>query len=196
MSVCFPPPPFLQKIITNLPRWNGAAFSVDALQKIVQRGRKRQFPQLAPAKTNSLTSERGVLLEWICLPALLLSEPNRKASEGDEGGIGEGRPREALALPDARSQTERRQKEEPAGSGAPRLLDSSLFATPFTWWQIYFVTKLQSRTKLSLLWLLDPYRLPGEQLNEQNSGRGGEGKKKSHLLGKTKTKRNTQATSL
>lgn len=76
--------------------------------------RRDYFPQLAPAKTNSLTSEHGVLLDWICLPACLCQSPTETEREREREKYGRGA-RESLALPDAPLATEEETKGRARG---------------------------------------------------------------------------------
>lgn len=51
---------------------------------------------LTPVKTNSLTSEHGVLLDWICLPASLCRRQEKKKKKQRQE-----KEEKSLALPDA-----------------------------------------------------------------------------------------------
>lgn len=96
--------------------------------------KERLLPWLAPAKTNSLTSEYAVLLDWICLPARFCRSPTETKKE-KEREIWKGR-LGSLALPDAHLPPwrDKRQNQRVQGSKIiPSILfTSSLFTLLFT----------------------------------------------------------------
>lgn len=122
----------------------------------LSREAETYFPDLLPLKRNSPTSERGVLLDWICLPSLPLSDPDRNQERERKRNM-EGE--SSLALPDAHLPSRRERRKSQRGQGIeiippfspPRF--SSLFCSPA--WQIYR-HKLQSSGKANSLWLPDP----------------------------------------
>lgn len=110
-------------------RYPGAAITLTPHTKLTREAEKeRLLPWLAPAKTNGLTSEHGVLLDWICLPACLCQSETETKRE-KEREIWKGRPRK---LNSARCSLaiEKRQKEEPEGS-EQRAHPSFLFTSSF-----------------------------------------------------------------
>lgn len=62
-----------------------AAISLTPYTKLTRKAEKYWLlPRLAPAKMNSLTSEHGVLLDWICLPACLCQSQEKKKKKNQE----------------------------------------------------------------------------------------------------------------
>ncbi len=164
--------------------YHDAAITLTPHTKLTREAEKdRLLLQLAPAKTNSLTSERGVLLDWICLPACLCqSQTETKGGKGRK--IWKERPGK-LCSARCSLATEERQKERARGFKAKR---SSLlsFHLIFLHYPVhlhgrYIVRSFKAEGEGTYCGFQIP-RLPGGKLNEQNP-------KKSHLLKTTKTKR-------
>lgn len=133
-----------------------AAISLTPYTKLTRKAEKYWLlPRLAPAKMNSLTSEHGVLLDWICLPACLCQSQEKKKKK-TKRGKGGGKLRSARCS----LATEKRQKKEPEGSGQQNhrsfVFTSSSFTTVFTCMADIYRQELQSWGKANLLWLLDP----------------------------------------
>lgn len=131
-----------------------AAISLTPYTKLTRKVEKYWLlPWLAPAKTNSLTSEHGVLLDWICLPARLCQSQGKKKNKR---GKGRGKLRSARCS----LATEKRQKKEPEGSGQKNqpsfVFTSSSFTILFTCMADIYRQELQSWGKAKLLWLPDP----------------------------------------
>lgn len=132
--------------------------------------KERLLPWLVPAKTNSVTSEHAVLLDWICLPARFCQRPAETKREKEReiwnGKLG------SLALPDAHLPPwrDKRQSQRVQGSkiippfSSPHL--SSLPCSP-GWQMLYIVMSFKAGGKWTYCGFQIP-RLPGDQLNKQN----------------------------
>lgn len=124
-----------------------AAISLTPYTKLTRKAEKYWLlPRLAPAKMNSLTSEHGVLLDWICLPACLCQSQGKKKKKPREG-----KEEESFALPDAHFplRRDKRKSQRVQGSkitaplSSPHLpsLQCSLA------WQIYIVRSFKAGVK-------------------------------------------------
>lgn len=135
--------------------------------------RRDCFPRLAPAKTNSLTSEHGVLLHWICLPACLCQSPTETEREREKEREKYGRGAQE-SFCSARCSTCHREETKGRARGF-RAARSSLLSLRLVFLHCpvhlrgsYIVTSFKAEREWTYC-VFQILGLPGDQLNEQKS---------------------------